>query len=241
MDIRNGMVYKDHFGRAAAYFLGTCAPPPQGDKRLPAYELITGIYKLFMEDASLLGYKPLPDTYLAPFEKQKGREKDIRNIRGAVDKMEAVIAELYALVASAQPVPQGLRLAADHAPISRALKRALSALGVTLEAEGLRELADISFGHTIPITDGPKEDKAYLYFSRAVLDLKANWTAMAFDRLLGTKGELLALCDALEKRGYWRIDCGDGKRIGLDYVKQHGRKVSRSSRPGRSARIRALS
>lgn len=30
---------------------------------------------------------------------------------------------------------------------------------------------------------------------------------------------------ALERRGYRRVDCVDGKKISLDYIKQHGKKA----------------
>ena len=90
--------------------------------------------------------------------------------------------------------------------------------------EGLKELASISRAHTVPITIGSEEEKPYFYFSRCVFEPEENWTALVFDRLLDANGQLIRLCGELEKRGYRRIDCFDGKKVGLEYVKQHGKK-----------------
>ncbi len=90
--------------------------------------------------------------------------------------------------------------------------------------EGLKELAVISRAHTIPSIDGENANKPYLYFSRCVWETEENWLALAFDKLLDAKDQLIWLCNELEKRGYRRIDCFDGKHISLNYVKQHGEK-----------------
>lgn len=91
-------------------------------------------------------------------------------------------------------------------------------------AQGLQELAAVSRANTAHLAQGPMQDKACLYFSRCVFEPGENWIALAFDRLLGADGRLLWLCGELEKRAYRRIDCFDGKKISLDYVKQHGKK-----------------
>lgn len=238
MTIQNGAVYDNNYGRAAAYFLATCAPAPEDGARLEAYRLITGIYAAVLRDADALGYKPSPDVFFSPWEQQKGREKDIRSIRGAIDKVEGLIADLFAITESAEIVDGHALLPPGTAP-GRTLKKALGAVGITAEKAdgrvrlpapagcfaGLKELAAISRTHVIPITDGPQEDKPYLYFSRCVFKPEENWAAMAFDKLLGAEGRLVRLCAALEKRGYRRLDCVDGKKISLDYVMQHGKQA----------------
>lgn len=55
MEIKNGVRYENNYGRAAAYFLSTCAPAPIEKDRRKAYELITGIYMLILKDAGALG------------------------------------------------------------------------------------------------------------------------------------------------------------------------------------------
>ncbi len=237
MIIQNGAEYKSNYARAAAYFISTCAPAPEGEARLAAYRLITGLYALAYDDAAALGWKPLPDASFAPFEQQKGREKDIKSIRDAIAKIEALAKELFDLAEAGQAQEDGLLLPEGSPAPKRALTKALAALGYAFEDGGrrlslprgcamaLKELCAISREHIIPITDGPKEDKAFLYFSRCVFDPHDNWTAKAFDSLLGANGLLIDLCGELEKRSYQRIDCRDGKKISLDYVKQHGKKA----------------
>ncbi len=73
--------------------------------------------------------------------------------------------------------------------------------------------------------EASRPDKPYLYFSRCVFVPEENWLAPVFDRLIGADGRLLRLCSELESRGYRRIDCFNGEKITLDYVKQHGKKA----------------
>lgn len=238
MEIKNGAVYKDNFARAAAYFLGTLAPEPAAGARLAAYSLIKGMYEAAAADASALGYKPLADVSFAPWEQQKGRDKDILAIRAPIAKIETMVSELFYAVESAQEAPEGAYLTAD-APLGRATKRALALAGaacgkapdgrvsLALPAgclTSLKELAAISRAHTTPVHENGKEDKPYLLFSRGVFNPAENWTARAFDRLLDASGELLDLCAALEERGYKRADCFEGQKIGLDYTRLAGKK-----------------
>lgn len=237
MKIENGMTYDSNYARAAAYFLGSCAPCPAEKDRKQAYAFMTGIYAVIAADPAVIGVKAVPDTAFAPWEQQKGREKDIKAIRNAIRKIEALIAELFALVETAQEVGDAFVLPPAFS-IGRALKRVIEMQGATIQAEdtavtiqlpaacckGLKELAAISRSNTIPITDGPQEDKAYLYFSRCVFAPAENWIAPAYDAVLKANGELLRLCAALEERGYRRVDCRDGKAVTLDYVKTCGKK-----------------
>ncbi len=232
--MQNGDKYESNYARAAAGILATCAEKPASWQLLAAYELITGIYKAVMADPAALGYKPLPDLWFEPWEQQRDRQKDVKAIRDPISKIEALINELFLLTRSALLDGSVLVLNDSCKKPGRALKKALGAVGAILDgerislpdgcAEGLRELADISEKNTIPITDSPIDDKAYLYFSRCVFEPESNWTARAFDKCMNTGGRLVSLCGELEKRGYTRIDCKDGKRISLDYVKQYGKK-----------------
>ncbi len=237
MVIQNGITYESNYGRAAAYYLATCAPAPVGEERRRAYELIIAIYSAIVSDAAAIGYKPVPDVSFEVWEPHKGREKDIKYIRGAITKIEELIAELFYLAESVEIRMDGALLP-EGATLGRMLEKVLCVVGVIIHRysgriqliapkgcfDGLRELATISRTHTIPIMDGPKEGIPYLYFSRCVFEPSENWIALAFDKMLGADGRLVWLCSQLEKRGYRRIDCYDGKRISLDYVKQHGKK-----------------
>ncbi|MBE5960987.1 MAG: hypothetical protein E7256_06305 [Lachnospiraceae bacterium] len=237
MVIKNGQSYANNYARAASYFLGTCAPMPKDEKQQAAYQQIRKIYETIAEDAAALGYKPVPDVTFSAWESQKGREKDVKFIRDAIAKVEKVAESFFNLVEASEVCEKGLQLS-EHADVpQRTFRKVLEAAGMTLEkgdqviltmskecAEGLKELAGISREHIIPITDGPKEDKAYLYFSRCVFEPDQEWTAEAFDRMLVADGELIKLGRELEKRGFRRVDCRDGKKISLDYIKQHGKK-----------------
>lgn len=235
--IQNGTQYDNNYARAAAYFLGTCASAPAGGERLAAYRIITGIYGVIADDPASVGWKALPDVSFAPWEQQKGREKDIKAIRGAINKIETLIAELFAITEAAELLPDGALLPAGIAP-GRTLGKALAKVGVTIAPEGervrlfaplggldgLKSLAAVSRAHVIHVTDAPHVDLPYLHFSRCVFEPDENWLAAAFDRLLNADGRLIRLCDELEQRGYRRVDCFDGWHITLDYVKQYGRK-----------------
>lgn len=234
MDIKNGLEYGSNYARAAAYFRATCAPEPEGENRRAAFRLVTGIYELAFCEPETLGFKPQADVHFEPWEQQRGREKDVKAIRDPIAKLEALIKELFDIVEASDASGDALVLRVGAAGPGRALIKALSRLGCTVEesglrlpagcAEGLRELAAVSRQNVIHITDGPKEDKAYLYFSRCVFEPEDNWTARAFDALLDAKGELIRLAGELEARGFSRVDCRDGKRVSLDYVRQYGKK-----------------
>lgn len=238
MEFRNGIKYESNYARAAAYFLSTCAPAPENKPRLEAYKLITGIYKAIGDNPSVIGRKALPDVFFDPWEQQKGREKDIKAIRDPINVIEGIIKDLFDIIGSGEPSCDRITLPEAYPAIKKPLEKVLCSLGCTVlkdggtsivfpaeSVSGLCELCAISKKHIIHITDGPKEDKAYLYFSRCVFEPEGNWTARAFDALLGADGELVRLCGELEKRGYTRVDCVDRKKISLDYVKQHGKKA----------------
>lgn len=235
--IQNGSTYDNLYARAAAALLGTCAPAPKEKDRLAAYNLITGVYQAVLSDAAAVGFPAAPDCSFAPWEQQRGREKDVKDIRDAIRKVEAMAQKLFDIAETAEEAPFGALLP-EGARLDKKLQNALKIAGCPAEKRGarvaiilpegcfaaLQALAAISRAHVIPITDGPMEDKAYLYFSRGVFDPKENWQALAFDRLLNADGRLILLCDALKKRGYQRIDCFDGKRVCVDFVKQYGKK-----------------
>lgn len=237
MEIKNGMTYESNYARAAAYLLGTCAPAPTQKERFAAYKLITGIYNTVAEKPVEIGYKPVPDASFIPWERQKGREKDVKAIRDSIKKLEALIEELYRAVCEGEICDGGLLLP-DGFKLGKALKNALALNDITVQKRderiilsmsdecvaGLKELASISKKNIIAITDGPQEDKAYLYFSRCVFEPSENWTAKAFDKLLNADGCLIKLCDELECHGFTRTDCFDGKKVSLDYYRQLGKK-----------------
>lgn len=104
MDIKNGTTYENNYARAAAYFLSTCAPFPEvGNKKWQAaYEFITGICKSIIDDALSLGIKTVPDVYFQPWEQQRGREKEVKNIRTPIKKIEQLIKKLFEITQSAE-------------------------------------------------------------------------------------------------------------------------------------------
>lgn len=239
MEIKNGTLYNSNYARAAAYFLGTCAPFPEGgsEQWQATYDFITGIYQKMIQDASSLGFKPVSDVYFAPWEQQKAREKDVKSIRTPIKKIEELIKKLFELTGSSQISGDMMVMSQESAMPRGIFLKMLTNCGVVIQkdeqtklifpagvAQGLMELAHISRANTISITEGPQEDKNYLFFSRCVFNPSQNWTATCFDKLLGAEGRLMKLCEALEKRGYKRVNCFDGKKISLDYVKQHGKK-----------------
>lgn len=236
MTYKNGAHYDSNYARAAAYFLSTCAPKPDGEAELSAYTLITGIYEAIGRDPSAIGYKPTEDLWFEPWEPQRGREKDVKNIREPIAKIEKLIKELFDAVEIGEATDAGLVFSAGSP--SSALSLALKQASYTLEknpqtilrlprgcAAALKKLCALSRENTVPITDGPLDDKAFLFFSRCVFDVSDNWTAKAFDAAIDGGGLIVKLCAELERRGYTRTDCRDGKKISLDYSKQHGKKA----------------
>lgn len=236
MNIQNGLSFANNYSRAAAYLLGTCAPAPANEADAAAYEFITAIYKAIIKDPVALGFKPSQnDITFIPWETQKGREKDVKLIRDPIAKLETLVKELFELVDAGELCEEGILLAK-----SKPKKQIMGLISVANGAfepgehaklklpkgcgEGLKKLCEISKENIIHITDGAKEDKAYLYFSRLVFDPSSDWTARVFDKYLKADGRILWLAHELESRGYTRIDCRDGKKVSLDYVKQHGKK-----------------
>ena len=197
--IKNGETYRDNYSRAAAYFLGTLAPVPEDKKQAEAYEFIKGIYDVFYTQAESTGLKTSPDVHFAPWEGQKGREKDTVLIRGAVNKIEELIKELFYTVVNGTVTADGILVSDDFAP-GRLLCKVLALSGHGYDkpvirmsgdcALGLKEFCGISKDNIIHITDGPKEDKEYLYFPHCVFDPSLNWTARAFDALLDATASL---------------------------------------------------
>lgn len=230
----NGVKYENNFARSSAYFAATSAPRTEGKTRQAAYDFIMGIYKQLSEEPETLGLKPLDDVYFGPWEQQKGRQKDVKTIRDSVKKTESLISGLYDLVDNSDVDGDLLVLKDATAKLNRTLDKAITAQGavrsdgtITLPvgcAQGLKELSEISKANIIHITDGPLNDKAFLLFSRCVYEPESDWLVRAFDSAMGANGELLRLCGELEKRGYKRVDCKDGKRMSLDYIKQYGTK-----------------
>lgn len=237
MDFYNGRKYDTVYQRAAASFLSTCAAKPQEESQLSAYGFINAIYQLIYDDVSKLGWKNYPDTWFEPWEQQKERQKDVKLIRDSIAKIEGLIKALFDFVDIATADGDCLIAPAELMTSKSPLYKAITAIGCEVSfadaltvkfphlcAKGLKQLAGISKQNVIPITDCPQEDKKYVFFSRCVFDPTQNWIARVFDKLLQANGKLIETCEALEKRGYKRIDCKDGKRISLDYVKPHGKK-----------------
>lgn len=234
MAIANGVKYESNYARAAAYFLNTCAERSDNKARAAAYDLIVGIYRGIAKSPENYGLKPVPDVWFEPWEQQRDRQKDVKTIRDSIAKIDSLMADLYAIVVNSKISGNSFITNESCKKPSRLLTKALLETGAVIDGSrivinedcvnGLSELAEISAKNVTPITDSPIEDKFHLLFSRCVFEPSANWTAVAFDKALGADGQLVKLCEELEKRDYKRIDCKDGKRISLDYVKQFGEK-----------------
>lgn len=236
MKIGNGMVYGDNYARAAAYYLGTCAPEPS-EQYAEAYNFIKAVYGVFANNASEAGYKAFEDKPFVPWEGQKGRENDVRIIRNAVKDIDEVIAQLYAYVKQGEVSENKILLADGTAAPKKRFVKVMSMAGAeVLKDNGyaivfshncaaqLKLLADIAVKEKGFFTDSSDENRELVIFSRAVFSPEKNWTAQAFDRCLEANGEIVRLCDALEKLGYSRVDCREGRKITLDYYKQYGKK-----------------
>lgn len=227
--MKNGTEYKTIYARAGGYYLNTCAERESDGEKAAAYDFITSIYSNVINSADN-GLPKTPDVHFRPWEQQRERQGDVKIIRDAFKKIETLVAELYSIVENSEIDGDGFVLAKK---ISKNLSALLKLSNATIDgnllrlpekcALGLKELAEISKKNVIAITDGNFPDKEYLYFSRCVFSPADNWVAKAFDRGLSANGQLLRLCEQLESRGYKRVDCKDGKRISLDYIKSYGK------------------
>lgn len=241
MDAYFKQQYDNVFQRAAAYFALTCAPEPQDEKKKPAYRFIFGIYDSVYQNAERFGFKPVPDCPLPLYEKQKGREKEIKSIRGAIDKISELTAVIFHIAELGEIRENSFFVSADNmtaAGIKRSTPHLLEACGAAVSksddgivislpdgcAEGLKELAKISRAEYEKTTDLIREERAHLYFSRCAFEPDGIWLAEAYDKAFGACGKLIGLTKALEERCYRRICCRNAEKITLDYVKNHGVK-----------------
>lgn len=235
MDVRNGVTYANNYGRAAAYFLGTCAPAPTKETQLAAYTVITGMYDKIAMNTEELGLKFVPDVSFSPWEQQKGREKDVKTIRDTIKKLNGIMQEFYECILTGKLCKDGIKLSEDRKAPKKQLLKILECVDITYQqdgilhmsettAKGLKELSDISSNYKKSETEKTDYGKAYLYFTRCVFEPESDWLELAFDHLMNADGRLLTLCKELEKHGYQRIDCKENGSIRLDFVKLVGKK-----------------
>lgn len=230
MKIVNGTEYANVFERAASFYIAFCAEKPQGAKRAAAHGFITGIYQNIYADPTAFGFKPAPDVHFKQWEPQKGREGDVKIIRDAIAKIDALMEALYALSLSAEAREDGL-FAQDGKSVKRSLLKQLAAAGAEAEkqgdgllirlpkgcAEGLCELANISKAF-------PLAGCEHIAFRSAAFEPKSPWLVKGYDEMLKADGKLIWLCGELEKRGYELSYTRDKRKQDLSYVKLHGKK-----------------
>ncbi|HKM35924.1 MAG TPA: hypothetical protein VJY54_14445 [Lachnospiraceae bacterium] len=237
MNAKNGKIYNNYFERAGAFYASTCAPREEGDGKADVREIMLTIYGAFAQKSEEIGLKTNPDVFFNPWEPQKGREKDVKLIRGANEKIMEFQDMLLSFMELSTWKDNGLYVDADQFMPKKIFFKVLDAAGITytkgtqtsiiLEKEcamAFKELAE----HTIAL--GTSEEGkvnhsvAAFYFSRAVFDDKKDWLADDFDEIMGAKGYLAELCKTLEKMGFRREILLDGRYFSLNYLKDFGKK-----------------
>lgn len=220
MEIKNGLVYQNNYERAVSAFVGTFGEEPADEAGAEAYQTLLNMYDVLATRPECLGIKAKEDVSFIPWEKQKGREKDVQAIRGAGKKVQELMSEFQSLLQTGKVCEQGIQLGNESVLPKRTLMKLLDAVNITIDSDkimcmtkscatGLKRLAEQDFS----------------LFCRGLEQLdEGRWLEKDFDQFLNADGVLLWLCDELEKRGYEKLHRIDGKRISLDYVKEYGNK-----------------
>lgn len=236
MKAKNGMVFRNNYARAAAFYESTCAPADESDlTKKAAHEFILSIYRTIGEQCDYIGLKAVPDVFFQPWEQQKGREADVKAIRSPLIKIEEFMEQLLLFCRNADITENSLSVSADIFSPKKLFISVLSAVGVSVTkkerieircgkecAEGLKKLSEIS----VTKSDGTENlAKSVFYFSRCIFDSDLDWLSHSFDDMLDANGKLSFLCAKLSELGYCREVMIDGRYISLNYIKNYGKKL----------------
>lgn len=237
MKAANGKTFSHCYERASAYYASTCAPCEEGEGKAAVREIMLKIYDAFTQKTEEMGLKAKPDVYFRPWEPHKGREKDVKLIRDANDKIMTFQDMFLSFMEQAEWKDIGLF-------VDRELFQPKKFFFLVLEAAGIPYIAGSTIGillekdcamafkelarHAIALgtnADGTvnRSDAAF-YFSRVVFTEKTDWLAKDFDRIMGANGYITDLCNVLEKMGYQREILLDGRYFSLNYLKDFGKK-----------------
>ena len=216
MEVQNGNHYETNYQRGVAAFLGSFATYNEGTQvQKKAYEYVKNMYQVFGNQAEDLGYKVVGDVSFDHWEKQKGREKDVKAIRDVIKKVDAWMEEMFLFV------EKDFDDQTDPKFPSRKLKKLLALCGEIDEEtkQGLKDLAKVS-------REAAEKDekRPWIYFSRGTFSTDGDWLIKAYDQVMNAGGQLERLCRELENRGYRRVIFRDGKIATLDYYKNFGKK-----------------
>lgn len=220
MEIRNGKIYQSNYERGAAFYMAAFGEKPKDKTQMAAYAMLQKMYECIAGNPEQIGLKPKEDVFFAPWEKQKGREKDVKTIRDAINRMEALMRELYELVKNGELVSDGIKMSEETSALKQTISKLLQAVDVNVnKAGGILEM-DMICAKGLKLL----AQQEFPLFCRGIFHLDGDWLERNFDAVLGAEGTLVRLCEELGKRGYKQLHRIEGKRIFLDYVKEYGKK-----------------
>ncbi len=232
MTIHNGETYQTNFQRAALLIESTCAPMPLESDRAKAWEFIKSAYKVFRDEAEEVRLKVGTDTYFSRWEQQKGREQDVKSIRGSIDKIMGFIGILQSFVKLSEWKDDGLVLEKEKLKIPALFYKVLDRMQVAYRkkdgttivlekecADALKELARIAEANALDTEGKKREDYELVYFSRIVYEPEKDWLTENLDQIMNANGKLIALCEELKKQGFYHQVYIDGRRLSMNYLK----------------------
>ncbi len=232
MMIHNGETYQTNFQRAALLIESTCAPEPLESGRAKAWIFMKSVYGVFRDEAEAIGLKVCPDTYFGRWEQQKGREQDVKSIRGSIDKIMGFIGIFQSFVKLSEWTENGLVLEKEKLKIPALFYKVLDKMQVAYQkkdeitivlekecADALKELAKIAEANATDTEGKKREDYELVYFSRIVYEPKKDWLTENLDQIMNANGRLISLCEELEKQGFYHQVYIDGRRLSMNYLK----------------------
>lgn len=237
MSLVNGTKLNNNYERAVSLITSTCAPREEITSRAKTYDFIMKVYSQFMDNSEGLGLKRLPDATFTRWEPQKGREKDVKAIRDANDKVMSFMEMLLDFIKACKNTEEGLCALKDEVKLNSLFFKVLDKAGIRyikgenicicFEKEigtGLIQLADYAKKMALDENGAIKHDREITFFSRIVFDNSTDWLIDGFDRMINADGSLKLLGEELSKRGFYREIYVDGRRLTLNYLKNYEKK-----------------
>lgn len=240
MKAENGKIFDNCYERAGAFYASTCAPcvpSEEGAGKAEVREIMLTIYGAFAQKSDEIGLKTEPDVYFKPWEPQKGREKDVKLIRGANEKIMEFQDMLLSFMELSNWKDNGLYVDADQYKPKKFFFLVLDAAGITyskgdqigiiLEKEcamAFKELARHAIALGTNKEGAVNHSVATFYFSKVVFNEKIDWLVEGFDQIMSANGYLADFCKTLEKMGFHREILLDGRYFSLNYLKDFGKK-----------------
>lgn len=195
---------------------------------------------VFASSPDRLGLKAAPDEPLDRWEQTKGREKQIKAIRDAIDKILKSEEELLAFLKASALRDDGLFAAKDPFKLSRLFFLVMEAAGVCFTkkdeigimpgracASALHALAFHAQNLATDDQGNIRHGREMVFFSRVVFDEKKDWLTYSFDEIMHANGALSIFCEALEAMGFVHEVYIDGRRLSMNYYREYAKNPLR--------------